>query len=82
MRQCGLRVHHCAPFRPELFPGYAHRRNVGDEHAGSSEQHADNAEIRQAKTYAFLRAADETAAASGTTHAGGGGKKKGGKRWP
>ena len=36
-KMCGMRVGHCAPFKPQLYPGYAHRRSVGDTHAGDAE---------------------------------------------
>ena len=41
----GLRVKHCTPFEAKLFPGYAHRRTIGDNHAGVDEVHHLN--IRQ-----------------------------------
>ena len=46
-KMCGLRVAHCSSFEPAAFPGYAHRRTIGDEHAGA-EYGASGA-----KTYAF-----------------------------
>ena len=50
----GLRVAYCTPFEPGRFPGYAHRRTIGDDHAGADVD--PNAEIRRqgAKTYAFV----------------------------
>lgn len=53
-KMCGLAVRHCAPFRPERFPGYAHRRSIGDDHAGGAQQHVANAEISGARTYCFV----------------------------
>lgn len=54
-KMCGYKVHHCTPFRPELFPGYAHKRTIGDEHAGVGV--GPNAEIAGARTYAFIQMA-------------------------
>lgn len=51
-KMCGLRVGHCNPFRPELYPGYAHRRSIGDTHAGTDS--SPNAEIAGSKTYSFV----------------------------
>ena len=67
---CGLRVQHCTPFAPEAYPGYAHRRTLGDEHAGDQASHEANAEIHGARTYAFVRADDEEAAGGGSGGAG------------
>mmetsp|Transcript_73831 Transcript_73831/g.146811 ORF Transcript_73831/g.146811 Transcript_73831/m.146811 type:complete len:108 (-) Transcript_73831:117-440(-) len=53
-KMCGLRVLHCSPFLPNTFPGYAHRRTIGDDHAGDAEQHRRNAEIGESsRTFAF-----------------------------
>jgi 25S rRNA (uracil2634-N3)-methyltransferase len=52
-KMSGYKVHHCTPFRPELFPGYAHKRTIGDEHAGVGV--GPNAEIAGARTYAFVQ---------------------------
>lgn len=65
-------MRYCNNFNSELFPGYAHRRNVGDEHAGNAEQHVGNAEIKQAKTYAFIRSSDLEEREQGSAGAGGG----------
>jgi len=43
----GLRVKHCTPFEAARFPGYAHRRTIGDEHAGEDA-------VVSGKTYAFV----------------------------
>ena len=51
---CGLAVRFCAPFAAAKFPGYAHRRSIGDAHAGDASAHAPNAEIQGARTYAFV----------------------------
>ena len=68
---CGLRVQSCTPFLPQAFPGYAHRRSIGDEHAGDAAAHAPNAEIgANSKTYAFVSAADTAAAAAGSAARG------------
>ena len=53
-KMCGLVVRHCSPFMPERFPGYAHKRTIGDEHAGGAHQHVANAEIVGARTFAFV----------------------------
>ena len=58
---CGLRVAHCTPFSSATYPGYEHRRTIGDTHAGDASQHAPNAEIGGAKTYAFVGAHDAPA---------------------
>mgnify|MGYP001266983590 CR=1 FL=1 len=50
----GLRVRRCVPFEAARFAGYAHRRTLGDDHAGD----AKTAE-RKSKTYAFGVAGDE-----------------------
>lgn len=50
-KMCGFRVHFCNPFNPILFPGYAHKRTIGDEHAGVGV--GPNAEISGSRTYAF-----------------------------
>lgn len=64
-KMCGLRVLSCSTFSPEAFPGYAHRRTLGDEHAGDADAHLPNAEISVgAKTYAFVSAEDAAAAAA------------------
>lgn len=43
----GMRVAHCTPFQASRFPGYAHRRTIGDDHAGEDA-------IASGKTYAFV----------------------------
>ena len=50
-KMCGYRVLHCSPFHPSKFPGYAHRRSIGDAHAGDASAHEPNAEIAGARTY-------------------------------
>ena len=55
-KMCGLAVRFCAPFAPGKYPGYAHRRNIGDEHAGDASARTPNAEIQGARTYAFVAA--------------------------
>ena len=49
-----FRVRRCVPFEAARFAGYAHRRTLGDDHAGD----AKTAE-RKSKTYAFGVAGDE-----------------------
>lgn len=71
-KMVGFRVQHCTPFNPELYPGYAHRRSIGDEHAGNAAQHVANAEIGDSKTYCFVNAAEAAAAAVAKKHKGGG----------
>ena len=44
----GLRVRNCVDFVPSRYPGYAHRRTIGDDHAGDGE-------VTSGKTYAFIR---------------------------
>ena len=53
-KMCGLRVKHCTPFMPSKFPGYAHRRSIGDEHAGDAASHEPNAEVAGARTFSFV----------------------------
>jgi 25S rRNA (uracil2634-N3)-methyltransferase len=72
-KMCGWRVAHCTPFRPELFPGYAHRRSIGDEHAGSAAQHEPNSEITGARTYAFVNAEEAHTQPGGGGDGGGSG---------
>ena len=55
---CGLGVGHCAPFMPSKYPGYAHRRSIGDEHAGE----AFAAESGAARTYALVSARERAEA--------------------
>lgn len=52
-KMCGFRVKHCTPFMQATFPGYAHRRTIGDLHAGDAAAHEPNAEISGARTYVF-----------------------------
>ena len=52
-KMCKLRVRYCNPFMPDKYPGYAHRRSIGDEHAGDASAHEPNAEISGARTFAF-----------------------------
>jgi len=54
-RMAGLRVASCSTFVAAAFPGYAHRRTLGDEHAGDAGA-SPNAEVASAKTYAFVSA--------------------------
>eukprot|EP00966_Prymnesium_polylepis_P090848 2103660-Prymnesium_polylepis.2 len=69
----GLRVRHCTPFEAARFPGYAHRRTIGDEHAGDSE-------ISSGKTYAFVeRTAEDDEEKKGKAAKGSKGGKGGGK---
>ena len=63
-KMCGYKVRCCTPFRPAAWTGYAHRRSIGDEHAGSLEAHEPNAEIEGAKTYCFVLERAEAAAAA------------------
>ena len=49
-KMCGLRVKHCTPFVPAKFPGYAHRRSIGDDHAGDETTFFKEV---GARTYAF-----------------------------
>ena len=57
-KMCGLRVLKCSAFEASAYPGYAHRRTIGDAHAASlvEGQPAElNAEIGSAsKTYVFV----------------------------
>ena len=57
-KMCGLSVGHCAPFMPSKYPGYAHRRSIGDEHAGE----AFAAESGAARTYALVSARERAEA--------------------
>ena len=43
----GWRVRNCVEFNAAKFVGYAHRRTIGDEHAGEGE-------VTSGKTYAFV----------------------------
>ena len=64
----GLRVRSCTPFEAARFPGYAHRRTIGYEHAGENE-------ISSGKTYAFVeKPADEEAEGGKSAKSGKGGK--------
>ena len=52
-KMCGYKVRCCTPFRPAAWTGYAHRRSIGDEHAGSLEAHEPNAEIEARRRIAL-----------------------------
>lgn len=70
----------CTHFRPEAFPGYAHRRTIGDEHAGAG---GPNAEIGAAsKTYAFVPRGAANAPEKPSKGKKGDGAKGGGKGPP
>ena len=43
----GFKVHCCTNFDSANYPGYAHRRTIGDEHAG-------NDDVSSGKTYSFM----------------------------
>ena len=62
----GLRVRRCVPFEAARFACYAHRRTLGDDHAGD----AKTAE-RKSKTYAFGVAGDEPEPSEKERKAGG-----------
>jgi 25S rRNA (uracil2634-N3)-methyltransferase len=65
-KMCGLCVGHCTVFAPGKYPGYAHRRSIGDEHAGDSFA----AESGSARTYAFVSASEREAAREAAAAAG------------
>lgn len=69
----GLRVKHCTAFVAQRFPGYAHRRTIGDVHAGADE-------VVTGKTYVFVpKSSGEEEEATGGIGGGKGGGKGSGK---